>query len=87
MAGLATVQTLCSLTHQIHELHRLDRISVSHQVNLSTQFTSLYFVMVLQHSFRRLVGVSSNVHHLAHVLAAFNKYFHFTKNSIVSPHG
>ena len=84
MAGLATVQTLCSLTHQIHELHRLDRISVSHQVNLSTQFTSLYFVMVLQHSFRRLVGVSSNVHHLAHVLTAFNKYFHFTKNSIVS---
>ena len=43
---LTTVQTLCSLTNQVHELQRLDRISVSHQVNLSTQFTSLYFVMM-----------------------------------------
>ena len=45
--------------------------------------------IVLRHdpatqSFRRFVGVSSNVHHLAHVLAAFNSYFHFTKYSIVS---
>ena len=46
VARLATVQTLCSLAHQVHELHRLDRISFSHQVNLSTQFTSLYFVMM-----------------------------------------
>ena len=37
---------LCSLTHQVHELHRLDRISVSHQAFLSTQLTSLYFVMM-----------------------------------------
>ena len=46
VARLAIVQTLCSLTNQVHELHRLDWISVSHQVNLSTQFTSLYFVMM-----------------------------------------
>ena len=68
VARLATVQTLCSLTNQVHELHRLDGIGVSHQVNLSTQFTSLYFVMMSCNSelptFRR--GVSSNVHHLAH---------------------
>ena len=36
---------LCSLTNQVLELHRLDEIGVSHQV-LSTQFTSLYFVMM-----------------------------------------
>ena len=46
VARLATVQTVCSLTNQVHELHRLDGISVSHQVNLSMQFTSLYFVMM-----------------------------------------
>ena len=68
-----------------HEFHRLDVISVTHQVFLSTHFTSLYFVKCpATQSFRRFVGVSSNVHHLAHVLTAFNKYFHFTKKSIVS---
>ena len=46
VARLATAQTLCSLTHQVHELHRLNRTSVPHQVNLSTQITSLYFVMM-----------------------------------------
>ena len=34
MARLATVQALCSLTHQVHELHHLDVTSVTHQVEL-----------------------------------------------------
>ena len=44
---------------RFHELHRLDRISVSHQVTLSTQFTSLYFVMMSckTQSIRRFVDV------------------------------
>ena len=46
VARLATVQALRSLTRQVLELHRLDRISVSHHVFLSTQSTSLYFVMM-----------------------------------------
>ena len=46
VARLATVQALFSLTNQVHELHRLDGIGVSRQVILSTQPTSLYFVMM-----------------------------------------
>ena len=67
VARLATVQTLCSLTHQVHELHRLDWIGDPHHVFLSTQSTSLYFVMVsCKSELRRFVSVSSNVHfHLA----------------------
>ena len=43
---LTTVQALCSLTHQVRELHHLDVIGVARQVFLSTQLTSLYFVMM-----------------------------------------
>ena len=32
-ARLATVQALCSLTHQVLELHRLDEIGVPYQVS------------------------------------------------------
>ena len=46
VARLATVQALYSLTNQVHKLHGLDEIGVSHHVFLSTQFTSLYFVMM-----------------------------------------
>ena len=46
VAHLTTVQALCRVTHQVHELHHLDVIGVTHQVFLSTQLTSLYFVMM-----------------------------------------
>ena len=85
VARLATVQALCSLTNQVHELHRLCEIGVPRQVFLSTQFTSLYFVMMSCNSelptFRR---------HLQQYApprtrpCCLQKYFHFTKNSIVS---
>ena len=45
VARLATVQALRSLTIQVLELHRLDEIGVPNQVYLSTQFTSLYFLL------------------------------------------
>ena len=46
VARLATVQALRSLTIQVLELHRLDEIGVPYQVYLSTQFTSLYFLLM-----------------------------------------
>ena len=46
VACLAIVQVLCVLTHHVLELHRLDEIYVPIQVFLSTQFTTLYFLVM-----------------------------------------
>ena len=80
VAHLTTVQALRSLTNQVQELHHLDVIGGAHQVFLSTKFTSLYFVMMSCNSelptFRRRLQQCTP--------PLTNKYFHFTKYSIVS---
>ena len=46
VACLAIVQVLCGLTHQVLELHRLDEFCVPLQFFSSTQFTTLYFLVM-----------------------------------------
>ena len=43
---LATVQALCNLARVVLELHRLDEICVPLEVSLSTQCTTLHFLMM-----------------------------------------
>ena len=46
MLRLATVQALCNLARVVLELHRLDDICVPLEVSLSTQCTTLHFLMM-----------------------------------------
>ena len=43
---LTTVQALCNLPRVVLELHRLDEIGVPLEVSLSTQLTTLHFLMM-----------------------------------------
>ena len=74
VARLASVQALCSLTHQVHELH--------HQVFLSTQFTSLYLVMMSCNS--ELPTFHQRLRQYAPPHTRPCCHSHFTKKSIVS---
>ena len=72
VARLATVQAQCSLTHQFHELHRLDEIGVPHHVFLSTQFTSLYFVMMSCNTASDVSSASPAMHTNSHSRVKLN---------------